>query len=82
MINIGGGAMPKVRIYELAKMLKIENKELIEKLKELIATLPERQRKVINLHLGFYEGPRLKLTDKCVMAELSQPTFSKTVIEV
>ena len=27
--------MPKVRIYELAKMLKIENKELIEKLKEL-----------------------------------------------
>lgn len=35
MINIGGGAMPKVRIYELAKMLKIENKELIEKLKEL-----------------------------------------------
>lgn len=27
--------MPKVRIYELAKMLQIENKELIEKLKEL-----------------------------------------------
>lgn len=27
--------MPKIRIYELAKMLKIENKELIEKLKEL-----------------------------------------------
>lgn len=65
--------------------LKIKKKvgtKMIEKLKELIATLPERQRKVINLHLGFYEGPRLKLTDKCVMAELSQPTFSKTVIEV
>jgi len=27
--------MPNIRIYELAKMLKIENKELIEKLKEL-----------------------------------------------
>lgn len=27
--------MPKVRIYELAKILKIENKELIEKLREL-----------------------------------------------
>lgn len=27
--------MPNVRIYELAKMLKIENKKLIEKLKEL-----------------------------------------------
>ena len=61
------------------KKPKEEGNKMIEKLKELIATLPERQRKVINLHLGFYEGARLKLTDKCAMAELSQPTFSKIV---
>jgi len=64
------------------KRPKEEGNKMIEKLKELIATLPERQRKVINLHLGFYEGARLKITDKCAMAELSQPTFYNIVKKV
>ncbi len=59
--------------------IKKEVNEMIEKLKALIALLPEKERTIINLYMGFYEGERLTLNDKSSKIRISQPTFSKIV---
>ncbi len=73
----------KIKVKDLnSKEIKKEVNEMIEKLKELIALLPERERTIITLYMGFYEGERLTLNKKSSKIGISQPNFSKIVRRV
>ena len=56
---------------------KLSNDEImiLEKLKERIEKLPARERIIANLYLGFYDGKRLSLEEKCDFVGVSQEIF-------
>ncbi|HIT87976.1 MAG TPA: translation initiation factor IF-2 [Candidatus Coprocola pullicola] len=76
--------MPKVRIYELAKILKIENKELIEKLRELgieakshMSVLTEEDAEVVMEMFGnqFSQQKQIQTAEKKEIIEETEEEF-------
>ena len=59
-----------------------EGEKMLEKLKSIIEALPEKEKQIINFHMGFYEGKRLNLNEKCDRLGISQPTFSLKVRKI
>lgn len=70
------------KIEKLENNQRKEEKSMEELLKEIIITLSEEEQKIINLHLGFYEGNRLDIKAKAKIIGIAEPTFYAKVKKI